>query len=233
MAHPTRYEGSRFPKRTPRVVSEINEYRSINLFMKSSTLRFPSLHLELPAWVADYVSKSSKITTTREQRMAFVISLARMNIQHGTGGPFAAAIFQLDTHELVAPGVNLVVPSRCSMAHAEVIALTLAQQKVGSHDLGAQDFPQYELVTSCEPCAMCVGAIVWSGLRHVMCGARETDATEIGFDEGPKPPDWVSALRQRSIVVTQDIERTEARQVLQDYAGQNGIIYNGRQFVQE
>ena len=165
--------------------------------------------------------------------MAFVVSLARMNIQHGTGGPFAAAVFQLDTYQLVAPGVNLVVSSRCSVAHAEVIALTLAQQQVGSHDLGGPGFPQYELVTSCEPCAMCFGAILWSGVRHLVCGAREADATAIGFDEGPKPQEWVSALQQRGITVTQEIGQADARQVLQDYASQNGIIYNARQSIQE
>ena len=190
---------------------------------------FPRLHLELPAWMADYVSKASQWTTTREQRMAFVVSLARMNIQHGTGGPFAAAVFRLDTHELVAPGVNLVVASRCSVAHAEIIAMALAQQRIGSHDLGAPGLPRHELVTSCEPCAMCLGAILWSGTGQVVCAARDSDATEIGFDEGPKPLDWVSALQQRGIAVTQDVLRTEARQILQDYANQNGIIYNSRQ----
>jgi len=197
--------------------------------MKSSPPRFPSFHLELPSWVADYVSKASEWTTTPEQRMAFVISLARMNIQHGSGGPFAAAIFRLDTHELVAPGVNMVLSSRCSVAHAEIIALTLAQQIVGSHDLGATGLPRHELVTSCEPCAMCLGAIFWSGVRHVICGACEADATEIGFDEGPKPQDWISVLQQRGIAITQNILRPEAQQVLKDYAGQNGIIYNSRQ----
>lgn len=179
--------------------------------------------------MADYVSKASEWTTTREQRMAFVISLARMNIQHGSGGPFAAAIFRLDTHELVAPGVNMVVSARCSVAHAEIMALTLAQQIVGSHDLGAPGLPRHELVTSCEPCVMCLGAILWSGVRQVVCGARESDATEIGFDEGPKPQDWISALQQRGIAITQNILRPEAQQVLKDYAGQNGIIYNSRQ----
>lgn len=197
--------------------------------MKSHTAHFPAVRLELPNWVADYLSKASEQTETPEQRMALVVSLARMNIQHGSGGPFAAAVFRLDTHALVVPGVNLVVPSRCSVAHAEMMALMLAEQIVGSHDLGATESPGYELVTSCEPCAMCLGAIVWSGIRQLVCGARETDATEIGFDEGPKPLQWVSTLQERGITILQDIQRGEARQVLQDYAKQDGMIYNGRQ----
>ncbi len=201
--------------------------------MKSPRSHLPPIHLELPPWVADYLSKASEQTGTPEQRMAFVVSLARMNIQHGTGGPFAAAVFRLDTQGLVAPGVNLVVPSRCSVAHAEIMALMLAEQIVGSHDLGATKSPGYELVTSCEPCAMCLGAIVWSGIRQMVCGARESDASEIGFDEGPKPAQWTTTLRQRGINIIQDIQRGEARQVLQDYARGNGVIYNGRQGISQ
>ncbi|MGD9850413.1 MAG: nucleoside deaminase [Nitrospirales bacterium] len=201
--------------------------------MKSPTSHFPAIHLELPTWVADYLSKASEQTRTPEQRMAFVVSLARMNIQHGSGGPFAAAVFRLDTHALVVPGVNLVVPSRCSVAHAEIMALMLAEQIVGSHDLGVTESPGYELVTSCEPCAMCLGAIVWSGVRQVVCGARESDASDIGFDEGPKPAQWTTTLRQRGITIIQDIQRGEARQVLQDYARGNGVMYNGRQGVSQ
>ena len=203
----------------------------IYLFMKSPGSTFPAIHLELPPWVADYLSKASEQTGSPEQRMAFVVSLARMNIQHGSGGPFAAAVFRLDTHALVVPGVNLVVPSRCSVAHAEMMALMLAEQIVGSHDLGATESPGYELVTSCEPCAMCLGAIVWSGIRQIVCGARETDASAIGFDEGPKPPEWTTTLQQRGITIIQDIQRGEAQQVLQDYARGNGVIYNGRQGI--
>ena len=63
-----------------------------------------------------------------------------------------------------------------------------------SHDLGANGFPIHELVTSCEPCSMCLGAITWSGIRGLACGARGSDAESIGFDEGPKPENWETAL---------------------------------------
>ncbi len=194
--------------------------------MTAIPIRFPDYRLELPAWITDYLSKSSGQTNTPEQRMDLIIGLARMNIQHGTGGPFAAAVFRLDTHQLVAPGVNRVLPSRCSAAHAEMVALILAQQIVNSHDLGAEGLPPHELVTTCEPCTMCLGAICWSGVRQVVCGAREADATEIGFDEGPKPDNWMTELEQRGIRIIQDIKRQDARQILQDYALGQGTIYN-------
>ena len=161
--------------------------------------------------------------------MAFVIELSRLNVQYRTGGPFAAAIFDSNTNQLIAPGVNLVTSAHASLAHAEMVALTFAQQAVGHHDLGAEDSSSHELVTSTEPCAMCLGAIPWSGVKILTCGARDEDASAIGFDEGEKPLDWVATLKARGISVNRDINRHEANQILQDYAKHDGTIYNGRQ----
>ncbi len=159
--------------------------------------------------------------------MSLAILLSRLNVENATGGPFGAAIFNMDTHELLSIGMNLVVSSDCSMAHAEMIAISCAQQLLGSFDLGATPC-RYELVTSCEPCAMCFGAIPWSGIRHLACGARDADARAIGFDEGPKMADWKEALESRGITVETDICRQEAADVLQLYAKDRGTIYNGR-----
>jgi len=161
--------------------------------------------------------------------MNLVTTLSQLNIEHGTGGPFGAGIFRTDTHELVAPGVNLVLSSQSSLAHAEVVAIMMAQHILGVHDLGAKGLPAHELVTSCEPCAMCLGAICWSGVRHLICGARGNDAEAIGFDEGPKPQNWIEALEQRGIAVTVDIGRLNATQTLNHYVEQGGEIYNSRQ----
>jgi tRNA(Arg) A34 adenosine deaminase TadA len=125
-------------------------------------------------------------------------------------------------------GVNVVVPSNCSVAHAEVLAIVAAQQAVGHYDLGAEGMPACELVTSTEPCAMCLGAVVWSGVRSLVCGAREEDATSVGFDEGPKPADWAAALAARGIAVTRDVLRDESAAVLRQYAESGGPIYNSR-----
>lgn len=160
--------------------------------------------------------------------MRFVIELARRNIEHCTGGPFGAAVFEAQSGRVVGVGVNLVETSNCSLAHAEMIAIALAQQTAGGYDLGAQGLPRHELVTSTEPCAMCLGAIPWSGLRRVVCGARGEDAAAIGFDEGAKPADWVGELRRRGIEVVRDVLREEARAVLQQYANAGGLIYNPR-----
>jgi tRNA(Arg) A34 adenosine deaminase TadA len=60
--------------------------------------------------------------------MRVVIELSRLNFVHGTGGPFGAGIFDLDTHKLIAPGVNLVVCFNCCVRHAALVALRIAQQ---------------------------------------------------------------------------------------------------------
>ena len=75
---------------------------------------------------------------------------------------------------------------------------------------------------------MCLGAIPWSGVRGLVCGARDADARGIGFDEGAKPTDWVEALESRGIRVRQDVCRDEAVAVLREYAENGGPIYNAR-----
>jgi hypothetical protein len=60
----------------------------------------------------------------------------------------------------------------------------------------------------------------------VVCGARGDDACAIGFDEGAKPADWISALRNRGIDVVRDVLRDEAQAVLQQYRDDGGLIYN-------
>lgn len=157
--------------------------------------------------------------------MAFVIDLARRNAA-AEGGPFAAAVFERETGRLVAAGANRVLASRSSLAHAEMVALALAQQRLASHDLGAPELPVHELVSSVEPCLMCLGGVLWSGVRALVCGARDEDARAVGFDEGPKPGDWIAQFEQRGIAVERDLLRAEAIAVLRDYAAAGGCIYN-------
>jgi len=188
---------------------------------------FGSYTLKLPQWVNGILPSQDKFYGSSEERMDLAITLAAENIKNN-GGPFGAAVFEQQSGRLVAPGVNLVLQSNCSVVHAEIVAIILAQQQVASFDLGWEGFPEYELVTSTEPCAMCLGAIPWSGISSLVCGARDEDARSIGFDEGDKPNDWIQKLQARSIIVTRDVFRVKAKAVLQQYVDEGGIIYNGR-----
>ncbi|MBL7076519.1 MAG: nucleoside deaminase [Kiritimatiellae bacterium] len=191
---------------------------------------FPTLSISLPDWLNEACRPLVEAPVpTVEARMEFVIGLARRNVDEQTGGPFAAAVFDLTTHHLLAPGVNMVTTQHCSSAHAEIVAVSIVQQQLGSYDLGGPGMPHCELVTSTEPCAMCLGAVPWSGVRALVCGARGEDACAIGMDEGAKPADWVGELERRGIVVTRDVCRDDAAAVLQDYQASGGVIYNARQ----
>jgi tRNA(Arg) A34 adenosine deaminase TadA len=161
--------------------------------------------------------------------MRLVVKLAQLNIEHETGGPFGAGIFESKTGRLISVGVNLVESADCSIAHAEMVAIAVAQRVIGCYDLASGKEAAYQLVTSTEPCAMCLGAIPWSGVRSVVCGARDEDARSIGFDEGHKPANWVKSLDSRGIHVVQDVLRQQAKAVLLEYKKRDGLIYNAGQ----
>lgn len=181
-------------------------------------MRFPQVTLRLPDWVDGLIGDLDRVYPTIEDRMRLAVELSRESIRQGTGGPFGAAIFDRETNKLLARGMNLVMASGYSFAHAEMMAIMVAQQLVGDFDLGGEGQPPYELVASTEPCSMCLGAVPWSGVRHLVCGARGEDAEEIGFDEGPKPTEWVRSLKERGIVVVRDVLREEAAAMLREYA---------------
>jgi tRNA(Arg) A34 adenosine deaminase TadA len=183
-----------------------------------------SLTITPPQWLVDYAAGAGPFSDV-EARMAFVIGAARLNIDRG-GGPFAAGVFERDWGRLVALGVNMVASAGLSVLHAEIMALSLAQKKVGGFDLSAPGLPAHELVTSAAPCAMCLGAVPWSGVARLVAGARGEDVEAVGFDEGAKPTDWRGALQSRGIEVISDVLRDEAASVLRDYAARGGEIYN-------
>ena len=189
--------------------------------------------LQLPGWLHDCVREwDSTALSTREQRMAFVIELSRRNVLHKTGGPFAAAVFERGSGRLIAPAVNIVVPSNTSVAHAETMAFMLAQQRLKTFDLGAPHLPAMELVVSSQPCIQCFGNTWWSGVQALTIGARAEDVEEIAsFREGPLPENWVELLENRPaplkpITVTRDLLRDQACAVLSLYRDSGGVVYN-------
>jgi tRNA(Arg) A34 adenosine deaminase TadA len=189
-------------------------------------LKFPKVVLQLPSWIESTLAQAEQVYPTVEERMRLIIKLSQLNIEHRTGGPFGAGIFESESGRLISAGVNLVESANCSLAHAEMVAIAVAQRVIGSYDLSGGKDGVYQLVTSTEPCAMCLGAIPWSGVRSVVCGARDQDARSIGFDEGSKPPDWVKSLERRGINVVRDVLREQAKAVLLEYGERGGLIYN-------
>ena len=175
-----------------------------------------SLTLSLPEWIDDFLKQYQFPLVSNEERMRFVLKLTLQNIEKTTGGPFGAAVFERESGQLVSVGVNVVLKQGCSAAHAEMMAIMLAQQEMGTHDLGIAEFPEFQLVTSGKMCAMCLGSVVWSGVREVLASAQPEDVENIvGFDEGPAPADYDQQLEKRGISIIPSFLREEGCAVLQ------------------
>lgn len=186
----------------------------------------PIVHVEYPDWV-DSVVDWNRAYGSDQERMRVAIDLARANVDRSTGGPFGAAIFETKSGRLVAVGMNSVVRLNNCVLHGEIMAFMMAQQCVGSYTLNSAELPGHELYTSCEPCAMCLGATLWSGVRRLVYGASREDAALLNFDEGPVFPESYHYLEKRGIAIVRDVLRTEARAVLELYRASSGKIYNG------
>ena len=188
-----------------------------------------SLEITLPDWAIAENDALPEFIPDLEERMRVAIRFSRLNFENQTGGPFAAGIFEKSTGKVVLVGVNRVVPLNMSSAHAEIVAITLAQQKLKTFDLGGPDMPEYQLVVNGRPCAMCFGSIPWSGIRSVVVGASGDQIEELtGFDEGPIHPQWKSELENRGIEVIEDVLAEEACEVFRDFGDSDELVYNGR-----
>jgi len=187
---------------------------------------FPELRIEYPGWVRQYLHLAASPAGEAE-RMRVALELARQNVLQGSGGPFGAAIFEEETGRLVSVGVNLVVPLNNSVLHAEILAFMMAQAKLGTWTLGAEAGLTHVLYSSCEPCAMCLGATLWAGVARVVWSATREDAGLLQFDEGPVFPESYDYLRRRGLTFEGGVLQDEGRAVLRLYRDRGGVIYNG------
>ena len=115
------------------------------------------------------------MTDTDRKFMRQAIDLSIENVRNG-GGPFGAVIVR--DGEVVATGVNNVVPHCDPTAHAEVSAIRKACQRVGDFKLDG-----CTIYTSCEPCPMCLSAIYWAGIERIFYGNTKQDAEDINFSD--------------------------------------------------
>ncbi|MGW7546418.1 nucleoside deaminase [Streptomyces sp. NPDC054770] len=188
----------------------------------------------LPPWIDDELADVPAVVPDRADRMRLVHRLADRNWREGNGGPFAALVAQRDTGRIVSVGVNVVLASGVSSAHAEVVALGLAQTATGGWDLGAAGLPAHELVVNWRPCVQCYGATMWSGVRGLVVAGEGPELEEITtFDEGPLGAEWAAQFEARGIEVVGDVLRDEALAVFRNYrkavdAADGIVVYNAR-----
>lgn len=136
-------------------------------------------------------------------------------------GPFYAEIYDARGN-LVAAASNSVVADKCSLAHAEMNALKNAHKKFRAYNLAPKNLTIY---INAEPCIMCAGAIMWSGVKTIFFSVPSKDVEAItGFDEGYKP-NWIKEFKKRGIAVYGNIEAERGKKVLQKYVSLGKEIY--------
>ena len=185
----------------------------------------PVIHIEYPDWV-DSIVDWDRIYATDDERMRLAIAVARENVERGSGGPFGAAIFDA-AGRIVSVGMNSVVRHNNCTLHGEMVAFMMAQQRLGTFTLKSPHLPVHQLYTSCEPCAMCLGTTLWSGVQRVVYAATREDASVLRFEEGPVFPESYRYLEDRGIEIVRGVLREEGRAVLELYRSKSGKIYNG------
>lgn len=100
---------------------------------------------------------------------------AKIGVLKKHGGPFGAVIVDKNGN-IISKGHNEVLISHDPTMHAEVSAIRKACQKLETNDLS-----DYIIYSTCEPCPMCLSAIIWSSIKTVYFGTTRKDAEKTGF----------------------------------------------------
>ena len=177
--------------------------------------------LPMPKWLVNWETRLvGTAMHAPEDQARLVVDAACENVRCGTGGPFAAACFETASGKLLALGINCVVPTGQSLAHAEMMAVARWQQKSGVRNLAG-----VTLAASCEPCVMCQGGVLWSGVDGLVYAAPSGFARDAGFDEGDKTEDWQESLERRGIAVCGPLLGEDARLPFTLYQASEGVVY--------
>ena len=149
------------------------------------------------------------------------MELAKQNaeegINRGAGGPFGAVIIDKEGN-IISNGNNQVIKNNDPTAHAEIVAIREACEKLHTYDLS-----DYILYTSCEPCPMCLSAIIWANIKEVYYGCTKEDAGEIGFRDD-MIYDYLKG-NNSNLIDLRRMDRDECLEVFKKYKEIGGIIY--------
>ena len=149
------------------------------------------------------------------------MNIAKQNAERGIkekeGGPVGAVIVDKD-EKIIANGNNQVLKQNDPTAHAEMVAIRNACKKLEKYDLSG-----YTLYTSCEPCPMCLSAIIWSNIKEVYYGCTKKDAGEIGFRDDAIY-DYLKG-ENNGLINLEEMDREECIKTFKEYKKQDGVIY--------
>jgi len=149
--------------------------------------------------------------------MQLAKEMAETGHSHGEGGPFGAVIIS-KTGEIIAKGNNRVLIDKDPTAHAEVTVIREACKKLGTYDLS-----DYILYTSCEPCPMCLSAIIWANITEVYYGCTKKDAANIGFRDDAIY-EYLKGNNQ-GLIKLEEIDRDNCISVFEEYHRKKKTIY--------
>lgn len=120
-------------------------------------------------------SESFTSNSTEREWLRQAVELAVDNVESG-GGPFGAVIIK--DQAVIGTGTNRVTPTSDPTAHAEVVAIRDACRRIEHFQLTG-----CVLVSSCEPCPLCLAAALWSRVDRIVYCADRHDAAVAGFDD--------------------------------------------------
>ena len=170
------------------------------------------------------VISNEKIDNKKVETASKIISGLQKDMQSFTSkgsGPFVAAVYD-SKGNLVVKVANSVVNENCSNNHAEMNAIKAAEQKLGTYDLAPYNLKLY---VTAEPCMMCIGGIMWSGIKEVYYSVPSKSVEKItGFDEGFKPH-WFKEFKKRGIIVYGNIETELGEKELHKYVDDGKKVY--------
>ena len=134
------------------------------------------LFTNLRAIIIGFSIISKMLTEKQKHFLERAIELSHLGMRNGKGGPFGCVIVKED--EIIGEGSNMVTSTNDPTAHAEVVAIRNACNKLGTYQLNDCD-----VYASCEPCPMCLGAIYWARPRQVIYANTRQEAAAIQFDD--------------------------------------------------
>ena len=149
--------------------------------------------------------------------MEKALEIATTGINNKDGGPFGAVIVD-SSGNIVGNGNNRVFKNCDPTAHAEIIAIRNACEKLGTYDLS-----DCILYTSCEPCPMCLSAAIWANIKKIYYGCTKEDANSIGFRDDIIY-DFLKGEKE-NLVSLENIDRDECIKVFEKYNKESGVIY--------
>ena len=183
-----------------------------------------SIVVTYPPWVEERVSWHERLASD-EDKMKLVLGLVLENRRRGTGGPFAAAIFQQHENRLVSIGLSMVLSTKCPLGHAPNVAISKACEAENTHDLGLDENKRFEIFLNCEPCTGCAHFILVSGIRRVVYAASGKVKERIGMEQGVQP---LAHLRECGIEVVSGVLANDAKRLIEESARSDEPPYNPR-----